>query len=68
MVAFNASVQEIWDELNTSKVNYENAMEDHNRSLKDSLTMSNCLGAADQIFLGFLPLCILAYYNYKIIR
>ena len=68
MVAFNASVQEIWDELNTHKANYENAVYEHNRSERDGIILSTALGAVYEILSRILPLAILVFYNYKIIR
>ena len=49
MVAFNASVQEIWDELNAYKANYENAVYEHNRSERDGFILSTALGAVNEI-------------------
>ena len=68
MVAFDASVQEIWDELNTHKANYENATYEHNRSVRDGFILSTALGAVYEILTRILPLAILVFYNYKIIR
>ena len=68
MVAFNASVQEIWDELNTQKANYENAVHEHNRRVRDSFILSTALGAVYEILTRILPLVILVFYNYKLIR
>ena len=68
MVAFNASVQEIWDELNTQKANYENAVYEHNRRVRDSFILSTALGAVYEILTRILPLVILVFNNYKLIR
>ena len=68
MVAFNASVQEIWDELNTHKANYENAKYEYKRSVRDEFILSTAFGAVYEILTRILPLAILVFYNYKIIR
>ena len=68
MVAFNASVQEIWDELNTFKVDYENARDKKIKNDSDSLILSTVLGAVYEILSRILPLAILVFYNYKMIR
>ena len=68
LVAFNASVQEIWDELNTFKVDYENARDKQIKNYRDSLILSTFLGAVYEILSRILPLAILVFYNYKMIR
>ena len=68
MVAFNSSVQEMWDELNTFKVDYENARVKQIKNYRDSLILSTVLGAVYEILSRILPLAILVFYNYKMIR
>ena len=49
MVAFNSSVQEMWDKLNTFKVDYENARVKQIKNYRDSLILSMVLGAVYEI-------------------